>query len=361
MNNTFGKNIGISIFGESHGAGIGVVMGGLPSGIKIDFDKIQSEMERRAPGRDKLSTARKEGDIPIIESGIFEGYTTGTPLCALIKNSDTHSKDYSKLKTHMRPGHADYTGYIRYSGYNDYRGGGHFSGRITAPLVFAGAVAKQILETRGIIIGAHISQIASIKDNKFDSQNLSAELFRKLLIKQLPVIEDSKISDMTEAIIKAKEEGDSVGGKIECAIIGIPAGIGNPFFDSVESIIAHLAFSVPAIKGITFGVGSDFASMSGSEANDEFIISGDKVTTKTNNNGGILGGITNGSPIIFETIIKATPSISKEQNTVDIENKKEVKLQITGRHDPCIVQRAVVVIEAIAALAILELNLSVTS
>ncbi|WP_029488284.1 chorismate synthase [Candidatus Epulonipiscium viviparus] len=355
MNNTFGKNIGISIFGESHGAGIGVVIGGLPAGIELDFKQIEKEMERRAPGRDKLSTARKESDLPIIQSGIWENHTTGAPLCALIKNSDTHSKDYSILKTNMRPGHADYTGNIRYAGFNDYRGGGHFSGRITAPLVFAGAVAKQILDKKGITIGAHISQIASIKDTKFDSQSVSSDDFGVLLKKELPVIDDSKIENMRAKILNAKADGDSVGGKIECAVVGIPAGLGNPFFDSVESIIAHLAFSVPAVKGIDFGAGDKFAEFYGSEANDEFYIKDGVVATKTNNNGGILGGITNGSPIIFEVIIKPTPSIAKEQDTVNIETKEEVKLQIKGRHDPCIVQRAVVVIEAIAAIAILEL------
>ncbi|ONI46197.1 chorismate synthase [Candidatus Epulonipiscioides gigas] len=355
MNNIFGKNISISIFGESHGKSIGVVIGGLPSGIKLDFEQIQQEMSRRAPGQNKLSTQRKESDMPIIQSGIFEDYTTGAPLCAIIKNNDAHSKDYSILKTHMRPGHADYTGNIRYNGFNDYRGGGHFSGRITAPLVFAGAVAKQIIKTKGITVGAHISQIFNIQDKKFDKQNLDKQIFHNILEKDIPVIDDTKIEPMCAKIFEAKSKSDSVGGKIECAIIGVPAGIGNPFFDSVESVISHLAFSVPAVKGIAFGIGEEFANLYGSEANDEFCIKDNEITTKTNNNGGILGGITNGAPIIFEVTIKPTPSISKEQNTVNIETKKEVKLEIQGRHDPCIVQRAVVVIEAIAAIAMLEM------
>ncbi len=352
---SFGKNINISIFGESHGTGIGIIMQGLPAGIKLDLAEIDKEMSRRMPGKDKLSTPRKESDIPHIQSGIFEGYTTGAPLAIIIKNNDTHSKDYSILKSHMRPGHADYPGMIRYNGFNDYRGGGHFSGRLTAPLVFAGAVAKQILQQHEICIGAHISQVGNVYDDKFDKINVDKAQFQNLLSKELPVISDDKISEMTSEILTAKSENDSIGGKIECAIVGLKAGIGNPFFDSLESVISHLAFSVPAVKGITFGAGSEFATMRGSQANDEYYLQDDKIKTKTNNNGGITGGISNGMPIIFEVTIKPTPSISQEQSTVDVTTNQETTLKITGRHDPCIVQRAVVVIEAVAALAVLEL------
>lgn len=355
MNSSFGKNINISLFGESHGKGIGVVIQGLPSGIKLDLEEINKEMLRRAPGRDSLSTTRKESDIPKIQSGLFEGYTTGAPLAIVIENSDTKSKDYSILKSHMRPGHADYPGNIRYGGFNDYRGGGHFSGRLTAPIVFAGAVAKQILKSQGITIGAHISQIGNVVDKKFDPVNVDEKELNALLSKELPVLNDENIIKMKNEILAAQEDKDSVGGKIECAVIGLQAGIGNPFFDSVESTIAHLAFSVPAVKGINFGIGEDFANMRGSCANDEYCLIDGNIKTKTNNNGGITGGITNGMPIIFEVVIKPTPSISKEQKTVNITSKTETTLEITGRHDPCIVQRAVVVIEAIAGIGILEL------
>ncbi len=352
---SFGKNINISIFGESHGKGIGTVISGLPSGIKLDMDEIACEMRRRAPGQNNLSTTRKESDIPQIQSGVFEGYTTGTPLAAVIANTDTHSKDYSILKSHMRPGHADFAGNVRYNGFNDYRGGGHFSGRLTAPLVFAGAIAKQVLKTYGVTIGAHISQVECVTDARFDAVNVDEKQLQSLLSKELPVLDDTQIEFMKEAILTAKNECDSVGGKIECAIVGLKAGIGNPFFDSLESIIAHLAFSVPAVKGISFGVGEQFAQLRGKVANDSFHLVQNNIKTITNNNGGITGGISTGMPIIFETVIKPTPSISQEQKTVDIQTNTETTLKIEGRHDPCIVQRAVVVIEAIAAIGVLEL------
>ncbi|OOB78470.1 MAG: chorismate synthase [Epulopiscium sp. Nele67-Bin002] len=352
---SFGKNISISIFGESHGNGIGTVIEGLPSGIKLDMDEIAQEMKRRAPGQNKLSTTRKEADSAQIQSGVFEGYTTGTPLAAVIANNDTHSKDYSILKTHMRPGHADYAGSVRYSGFNDYRGGGHFSGRLTAPLVFAGAIAKQVLKSYGVTVGAHISQIEHVRDANFDPVNVDATRLHKLLAKELPVIDDTKIDAIKEAILNAKNECDSVGGKIECAIVGLKAGIGNPFFDSLESTIAHLAFSVPAVKAISFGIGEQFAHLRGTVANDSYHLVDNNIKTKTNNNGGITGGISTGMPVIFETVIKPTPSISQQQQTVNIKDNIETTLKIEGRHDPCIVQRAVVVIEAIAAIAVLEL------
>ena len=355
MSGVFGNNIKISIFGESHGAAIGVNIDGLPSGFEIDMDKVLFEMERRAPGRNQLSTARKEKDLPEILSGYFEGKTTGTPLCAIIRNGDTRSKDYSKTKDFLRPGHADYSGFERYSGFNDYRGGGHFSGRLTAPLVFAGAICKQILEDKGIFIGAHISSIKNIEDESFNPINISNEQLLNLRNKELPLINDSLEEKIKHRIMQAKYDGDSVGGSIECAVVGIKAGVGNPFFDSIESTLAHLMFSVPAIKGIEFGRGFDMTKLFGSEANDEYYYDGDLVKTKTNNNGGILGGISNGMPIVFKVAVKPTASILKEQNTVDINNKKDVKFRIEGRHDPCIVQRAVPVIEAVTAIGILDL------
>lgn len=354
MSGVWGRNINLSIFGESHGNAIGVVINGIEPGIKIDMKEIERDMERRAPGRNKLSTARKESDKVEILSGIFEGVTTGTPISMMIKNSDVKSKDYSQLKDIMRPGHGDFPGNIKYKGFNDYRGGGHFSGRITAPLVFAGALAKQILNSKGIKVGAHIKQIGNIEDGYFDLVNISKEQLDELLEKEIPVINSDKIAPMKEEILRAREEGDSIGGIIECSVLGLEAGLGSPFFDSLESTIAHLAFSVPAVKGIEFGVGFDFAHMKGSEANDEYYIENNEIKTYTNNNGGITGGISNGMPVIFRVVIKPTPSINKEQRTININSMENTTLVVTGRHDPCIVQRAVVVMEAVAAIAILE-------
>lgn len=355
MSGVWGSNVKISIFGESHGNAIGINIDGLPSGFEIDMEKVNLEMERRAPGKNELSTARKEADLPEILSGFFEGKTTGTPLCAIIRNSDTRSKDYSKTKDFMRPGHADYTGYERYNGFNDYRGGGHFSGRITAPLVFAGAICKQILEDKGIFIGAHISSIKDIKDEAFNEINISKEELDNLRKMELPLINKSLEDKIRHTIMQAKYDGDSVGGTIECAVIGIDSGVGNPFFDSVESTLAHLMFSIPAIKGIEFGKGFDITKLYGSEANDEYYYDGDLVKTKTNNNGGVLGGISNGMPILFKVAVKPTASILKEQNTIDIKEKIDTKFRIEGRHDPCIVQRALPVVEAVTAIGILDL------
>ena len=355
MSGMWGSKIKLSIFGESHGNAIGITIDGLPAGFSIDMDKIMMEMARRAPGKSSLSTPRKESDIPEILSGYFEGKTTGTPLCAIIRNSNTKSKDYSKLKDVMRPGHADYTGAVRYKGFNDYRGGGHFSGRITAPLVFAGAICKQILEVKGIIISAHINSIGKIKDCSFLERDISDELLNSFKEKELPLINTKLEDEMRQEILSARSSGDSIGGTIECAILGVSPGIGDPFFDSVESTLAHLMFSVPAVKGIEFGKGFDISKMRGSEANDEYYLENGNIKTKTNNNGGILGGITNGMPIIFNVAIKPTASIFKEQNTVNIATMEETTLCIEGRHDPCIVQRALPVIEAVAAIGITEL------
>ena len=355
MSGIWGNKIKISIFGESHGEAIGINIDGLPAGFEIDMDKVFYEMERRAPGRNELSTPRKEKDLPEILSGYFEGKTTGTPLCAIIRNTNTKSKDYSKLKDIMRPGHADYTGHIRYGGFNDYRGGGHFSGRITAPLVFAGAICRQVLENKGILITAHIKSIADIEDKSFLDVDINEEIIQGFKGKDLPLIDQSLNESMRKKILAAKEEFDSVGGTVECAVLGIEPGIGNPFFDSVESTLAHLMFSIPAVKGIEFGRGFDITKLKGSEANDSMYFEQEKVKTKTNNNGGILGGITNGMPIVFNTAIKPTSSILKPQNTVNINTKEDTVLEVNGRHDPCIVQRALPVIEAVTAIGILDL------
>ena len=355
MSGMWGNKLKVSIFGESHGAGIGITIDGLPSGFEINMDEVLKEMARRAPGKSRLSTTRKEADMPEILSGFFEGKTTGTPLCAIIRNSDQHSKDYGKLKDLMRPGHADYPGFIKYKGFNDYRGGGHFSGRITAPLVFAGAVCKQILEAKGIKIGAHVKSIGKVNDKSFFDVDLTNELLDEIKVNELPLLDPKKEEEMRNTILEARKEQDSVGGTIECAVLGIEAGIGDPFFDSVESTLAHLMFSVPAVKGIEFGKGFSMSEHRGSECNDEYYYDGDKVKTYTNNNGGITGGITNGMPILFKVGIKPTPSISKKQKTIDINEHKDAELVIEGRHDPCIVQRAIPVIEAVTAIGIIEL------
>ena len=358
MSGMWGNKLKVSIFGESHGVGIGITIDGLPPGVEINMEEVMKEMARRAPGKSNLSTARKEADQPEILSGFFEGKTTGTPLCAVIRNADMHSRDYGKLKDLMRPGHADYPGFIRYNGFNDYRGGGHFSGRITAPLVFAGAICKQVLQARGINIGAHVKSIGNIEDKSFYDVKVDKELLDNLKLKELPLLAPEKEDKMRTLILEAKKEQDSTGGTIECTILGIKAGIGNPFFDSVESTLAHLMFSVPAVKGIEFGKGFEMSKLRGSECNDEYYYDSGEVKTYTNNNGGITGGITNGMPILFKVGIKPTASISKNQRTIDISERKEAELVIEGRHDPCIVQRAVPVIEAVTAIGILDLLIS---
>jgi len=342
-----------SIFGESHGPAIGVVLEGLPSGIDLDMAAIQKEMDRRKPGQSTLSTARKEGDEPKILSGLFEGKTTGTPLCAVIENTDQHSKDYSRTKDLARPGHADWPAHVRYEGCNDYRGGGHFSGRLTAPLVFAGAVAKQILAQRGIRIGAHISSIYGINDavaEDMDSLLAVAE-------KEFPVLDDGAGQEMQTAILEAKNEQDSVGGSIECMVFGLPAGVGAPDFGlNVEGIFSQHLFAVPAVKAVAFGAGAAFSLMRGSEANDPLYVDDDgSVKAEQNNAGGVNGGITNGMPVVFEVTMRPTPSIARPQFTIDMAKMENAELELRGRHDPCVVHRAVPVIEAAAALATCQL------
>ena len=318
-----------TIFGESHGSEIGVVLTGVPAGIALDWDFILSEMARRAPGQSALSTARKEADTPEVVSGVFEGKTTGAPLCAIIQNTDTRSRDYEELRRKPRPSHADYAAFVASGGFRDYRGGGHFSGRLTAPLVFAGAVAKQVLKPRGITVSARISMLGGVKDPSG--------------------------SQIENIVLSAKQAGDSVGGTIACAVEGMPAGLGAPDFGcNVEGIFSQYLFAVPAVKGVAFGAGFALASMRGSEANDPFYMDGDTVKTRTNHAGGVNGGITNGMPITFEAVLRPTTSIYKEQDTVDLDTMEDAKLIIHGRHDPCIVTRAVVVIEAAAALASCE-------
>lgn len=341
-----------SIFGESHGPAIGVVLEGVPAGLKLDMEAIAADLARRAPGKSPLSTARRETDIPRVLSGVLEGVTTGTPLCAVMENGDTHSADYADLRRVPRPGHADYAAVLRYGGHADWRGGGHFSGRLTAPMVFAGGVAKQLLAQRGVRVAAHISAIFGINDDSFDSPE---ELIAAAQ-KEFPVISDQKGEEMRSAILEAKEEGDSVGGAIECAVFGLPGGLGDPDLGkNTEGIFSKYLFAVPAVKAVGFGAGVAFSFMRGSEGNDPFSIQDGRVVTTTNYAGGVNGGITNGMPVVFEVTMRPTPSIALEQESVDLETMTVTPLEIKGRHDPCVVHRAVPVIEAAAALAACEL------
>ena len=339
-----------TIFGESHGPAIGVVLEGVPAGLELNAEEIQRQLDRRAPGKSELSTARKESDLVHIISGFFEGKTTGAPLTMVIQNSDQHSGDYESIRYTPRPGHADYAGFMASKGALDYRGGGHFSGRLTAPLVAAGAVARQVLAQQGVWVGAHISTIYGILDRTMETP----EELRPLVDKPFPVLDEGKGEEMRQAILEAKENGDSVGGSIECVVAGLPAGFGAPDFGrNVEGIFSQYLFAVPAVKSVSFGAGVGFAYMLGTEANDPFVVGG-KVVTKTNNAGGVNGGITNGMPVVFEVTLRPTPSIALPQESVDLRTGEELEIEIKGRHDPCIVPRAVPVIEAAAALAACE-------
>ncbi len=354
MSSTYGEKIKISVFGESHGGGIGVVIDGLPADEAIDFDAVLAQMARRAPGRDKTATPRKESDLPRVLSGMLGDVLTGAPLCAVIENTNTRSQDYGDLLAKPRPGHSDYTAYIKYHGANDIRGGGHFSGRITAPLVFAGAVCRQLLERRGIQIAAHIQSVGSIHDKPFDPVAVPSALIKRLSASSFALIDESAEEAVRAEIEAARLAQDSVGGTIECAVTGLPAGVGEPMFDGLEGAIAKAVFGVPAVKGIEFGAGFALAAMRGSRANDAFCYQNGHVVTETNHCGGILGGIANGMPLIFRCAVKPTPSISQPQKTVDLQTGENTVLTIHGRHDPCIVPRAVPVIEAVTALAIIN-------
>lgn len=352
MSSVTGKNIKVSVFGQSHSEAIGVVIDGLPVGFTLDMEKIYTFMARRAPGNNAFSTARKEADKPEILSGLVNNTTCGAPLCAVIHNTNIRSDDYTNLKDCPRPSHADYAASVKYNGFNDVSGGGHFSGRLTAPICFAGAVCMQILESRNINIKAHIYSVGNVKDTPFDMVNITIE---DIASKDFPVINDNAGKMMQDVILSAKEQADSVGGIIECAVTGVPAGYGDPMFDGIENIIAKNVFGVPAVKGIEFGNGFECTTLSGSQNNDDYTVKDGKIVTTTNNSGGITGGITTGMPIVFKIAIKPTPSIGKEQNSVSLSEKTDKKLIIHGRHDPCIVQRAVPVIEAIAAISILDI------
>lgn len=354
MKNIFGNNLTVTLFGESHGEAVGCVLDGLSPGIEVDEAFIASQMEKRK-GMGSISTKRREADKVRILSGVFEGRTTGTPLCLMIENGDTKSKDYSKTKDLARPSHADYTAECKYHGFQDYRGGGHFSGRLTAPLVAAGAIAITALKAKGIEIGTHISRCGEVSDRDFF--DLSADI-SYLSDCDFPMLSAESAEKAVRYIEKIASEGDSVGGILTTAVTGMPEGVGEPWFDSVESMLSHALFSVPAVKGVEFGKGFDFSGLKGSEANDAFRMEKGRVVTETNNNGGINGGITNGMPIVFSCAVKPTPSIYKEQNTVDFKKKEDATLLIEGRHDPAIIHRARVVADSVTALTLCDLLVS---
>lgn len=355
MSSVIGDKIKLSIFGESHGEAIGCVIDGLPAGIKIDMNAVYKDMQRRAPGKDKTATPRLEKDIPHILSGMLDNVTTGAPLAMVIENTNTKSGDYSNLMTVPRPGHSDYPAYVKYGGNNDIRGGGHFSGRLTAPLVFAGSVAKQILSQMGVTIGAHIKQIGSVCDAVSDLNKTDKSLLDTLSSSTFSLIDETKERAMRDEIEKARLSLDSVGGIIECFAVGLPVGLGGNMFDTVEGKLASILFGVPAVKGVEFGIGFGFANKRASEVNDQYEIKNGRVATLSNNNGGVLGGMTDGAPLSVSVAIKPTPSIAKKQKSVNLLTMENAELEIHGRHDPCIVVRAVPVIECAVALGLLDL------
>lgn len=351
MKNVFGNSITITLFGESHGPEIGAVLDGVAPGLDVDIEFICKQLEMRKP-HGKISTKRKETDEPKIVSGVFEGKTTGTPICILFENQNTQSKDYSKTKDLMRPGHADYTAIQKYHGYADYRGGGHFSGRITTPIVAVGAILIQALQKKGIYIGSHIQKCGPVQDKPFTDYDSEIAAVNDRIF---PVLDAEKAEEMRAYMEAAAAEGDSVGGILETVVTGLPAGVGEPWFDTMESLLAHALFSVPAVKGVEFGEGFAFADMKGSEGNDSFEVRDGQVVTKTNHNGGINGGITNGMPVRFRTVVKPTPSIYKKQDTVNVDTMTNEIMQIEGRHDPAIIHRARVVVDSMTAIVLADM------
>ncbi len=354
MSSTFHGNISVSIFGQSHSGGIGVTIDGLPAGEAIDLDRLQAFLSRRAPGKNAWSTARSEADMPEILSGLVNGRTCGAPLTAVIRNTNTRSGDYSNLRDIPRPGHADYTAHMKYSGNQDVSGGGHFSGRLTAPLCIAGGVCMQILARRGVEIGAHILSVGNAKDTPFDPLMLMPAELHLPGTREFPVLDEAAGEAMRAEICAAKEALDSVGGVIECAATGVPVGLGDPMFDGMENRIARIVFAIPAVKGIEFGAGFEAARMRGSRNNDPYYMDGVSVRTRTNNAGGILGGITSGMPLIFRAAIKPTPSIAQPQQSISLSRLENATLEVRGRHDPCIVPRAVPCMEAALSIALMD-------
>ena len=357
MSSVWGNNLRLSIFGESHSAAIGCSLDGFPAGTKIDMEKLLSFMARRSSKGGKTETPRIEKDFPNIISGVLNGFSCGTPICCVIENKNTKSRDYDGLRTTPRPSHADFTGNIKYNGFNDQRGGGHFSGRLTAPLVFAGGLCEQLLEEKGIRVYAKIRSIKNVSDEEIDIINPDEKLLKEAIKKEIPCVSMEKAREMEDIIISASKAGDSVGGVVECFVLGLEPGVGSPIFDSIESVLSSILFSIPGVKGVEFGKGFSISELFGSEANDSFFFEDERVKTKTNNSGGINGGISNGMPIYFRVAMRPTPSISKQQETVNLKTKENSSLEIKGRHDPCIVKRAVVCVESACALAITDLLL----
>lgn len=355
MSNSFGKKFKVTVFGQSHSEMMGVVIDGIPSGIKINRDLINHELYRRKPGKNKYSTPRNEDDSYSIVSGLVDGYTCGSALCALIKNENFRNKDYSNIKFNPRPSHADYPAFVKYSGFNDINGGGQFSGRLTAPLTIAGAIAKDLLKRKGIVVASHIKSIYKINDDCIDINNVDFNSLEKTVFKEFPVINDNAGKKMMELIERTGQNKDSVGGIIEVAVRGLPVGVGEPLYDSMESRISSAVFSVPGVRAIEFGLGFEAANLFGSEHNDEYYLDKGHVKTITNNHGGVIGGLSTGMPLIFRVAIKPTSSIGKEQKTVNLKTFEDSILKVEGRHDPCIVPRAVPVIEAVCAISILDL------
>ncbi len=356
MSSVYGENLKLSLFGQSHGPAIGMTLDGIPAGLPVDLDQLQNFLNRRAPGQNDYSTPRREEDQPEFLSGIVNGYTCGAPITAIIHNNNTRSGDYENLKNYPRPGHADYTAQIKYGGFQDVAGGGHFSGRLTAPMCIAGGLCKQWLETLGVRIGARLSVVAGIADEPKQPDWLNPDL--DTIGKDFPVINQEAGARMKEEINKAREAGDSVGGIIECYVTGLPAGLGAPIFGGMESKIAQIVYGIPAVKGLDFGSGFCGSYLRGSQNNDAYGVKDGKIITLTNNAGGILGGITNGMPLVFQVAIKPTPSISLPQQSVSLNTLTEESLSIKGRHDPCIAPRAVPVVEAAAAIAVYDAYLS---
>lgn len=344
-----GAVLRLSVFGQSHAEAVGMTLEGLPAGVPVDLDALQSFLNRRAPGRNDWSTSRREEDCPEFLCGLKDGKTCGAPLTAIIRNRNTRSVDYEQLRCLPRPGHADYTAQLRYGGFQDVAGGGHFSGRLTAPLCIAGGILLQLLDAKGIRVEARIRAIAGIEDDSPFTESVAEKAF--------PTVSDEAGEQMKAAIQAARAEGDSVGGIVECVIRGVPGGLGSPMFDGVENRIAQLAFAIPAVKGVEFGSGFQAAEMRGSENNDPYTVEDGCVVTCTNHAGGILGGITTGMPVVFRVAVKPTPSIASPQQTVNLDTMQPETLRIGGRHDPCIVPRAVPVVEAVAAIAVADLIL----
>ena len=354
MSSMFGSCLKLSLFGQSHGAGIGIVLDGFPAGMLIDVDRLMAEMNRRRPGQNQMTTQRQEADAPEFISGVLNGRTTGQPICAVIRNTGMHSADYGDGVDVLRPAHADYTGHVRYFGWEDWRGGGSFSGRLTAPIVLAGALCSQYLEEQGVRIESHICRIGKVRDTLFEELPEDADT-SQLKQMDLPTLSKEAGEAMRREILEAAEAQDSIGGEVECRILGLPAGLGSPFFDSVESVLSHLFFSIPAVKGVEFGSGFALSVMRGSEANDAFSVENGKVVTQTNHAGGINGGITNGMPVICRLAVRPTPSIARTQASVSLKRMQNEELAIHGRHDPCILPRVTPVVESMAAIGVLDL------